>query len=130
MASGTRRTRGGVELGALAMIGVIADPAEHSVVREFFELFKTPWEFYRTERRYDVLLCAGDGQFEGSAKLMLFYSSRRIRFDDQQKIQTGSCRRRSCVLSHQGNRIPIYGDSITFPENGNGLLAVEGSQEC
>ena len=29
------------------MIGVIADPAEHNVVREFFELFKTPWEFYR-----------------------------------------------------------------------------------
>ena len=30
------------------MIGVIADPAEHDVVREFFELFKTPWEFYRS----------------------------------------------------------------------------------
>ena len=29
------------------MIGVIADPAEADVVREFFELFKTPWEFYR-----------------------------------------------------------------------------------
>jgi hypothetical protein len=36
------------------MIGVIADPAEHGVVREFFELFKTPWEFYRRDRQYDV----------------------------------------------------------------------------
>ena len=36
------------------MIGVIADSAEQDVVREFFELFKTPWEFYRRDRRYDV----------------------------------------------------------------------------
>ena len=33
------------------MIGVIADSAEQDVVREFFELFKTPWEFYRKDRR-------------------------------------------------------------------------------
>ena len=33
------------------MIGVIADPAEADVVREFFELFKTPWEFYRRDQR-------------------------------------------------------------------------------
>src|SRR5437660_8539443 len=102
MASGACRTGGTVELGTLAMIGVIADPAEHSVVSEFFELFKTPWEFYHSDRRYDVLLCAGDGQFEGSAKLMLFYSSRRIRFDDQQKIHTGTYRKHSYVLWHQG----------------------------
>ncbi len=42
------------------MIGVIADSAEQEVVREFFELFKTPWEFYRRDRRYEVVLCAGD----------------------------------------------------------------------
>ena len=50
------------------MIGVIADPAEHDVVREFFELFKTPWEFYRGDGQYDVLLCAGDGQFDDNRK--------------------------------------------------------------
>ena len=50
------------------MIGVIADSAEQNVVREFFELFKTPWEFYRRDRQYDVLLCAGDGQFDETAK--------------------------------------------------------------
>ena len=59
------------------MIGVIADPAEHDVVREFFELFKTPWEFYREDRQYDVLLCAGDGQFDATAKLVLLYAGRK-----------------------------------------------------
>src|SRR5208337_2000056 len=129
MAPGTRGTRGGVKLGSLAMIGVIADPAEHDVVREFFELFKTPWEFYRRDQQYDVVLCDGDAQFNGTAKLTLFYAGRKMLFDKQLKIQTGRQRRHACVLSFHGNRIPIYGDTITFPENGNGLLTDETSQE-
>ena len=60
------------------MIGVIADPADADVVREFFELFKTPWEFYRSDRQYDVLLCAGDGQIDEGAKLVLCYAGKRI----------------------------------------------------
>ena len=32
---------------------------DHDLVREFFELFKTPWEFYRPGRRYHVLLSHG-----------------------------------------------------------------------
>src|ERR1700722_13993559 len=112
------------------MIGVIADPAEHDVIREFFELFKTPWEFHRRGRQYEVLLCAGDVQFDSTAKLLLFYAGRKTHFDDQRQIQTGRQRRDACVLAYQGNRIPIYGDTITFAENGSGILADEKSQEC
>jgi hypothetical protein len=53
------------------MIAVIADPREHVVVREFFELFKTPWEFYSEDRTYDVVLCVGDVSFAGTSKLIL-----------------------------------------------------------
>lgn len=112
------------------MIGVIADPAEHSAVCEFFELFKTPWEFYRKDRQYDVLLCAGEGQFEGTARLVLLYAGRKICFDDQQKIQTISRQRRTGTLSFRGARIPIYGDSITFQDVGKCLLTDRDSQEC
>jgi peptidoglycan/xylan/chitin deacetylase (PgdA/CDA1 family) len=112
------------------MIGVIAEPADHNVVREFFELFKTPWEFYRSNRHYDVLLCAGDVRFAATAKLVLFYAGRRTHFDDEQKIQTVRQRRNACVLSYQGNRIPIYGDTISFSEKGSSLLTEEDSQEC
>src|SRR5437870_1230635 len=38
------------------MIGVVARAEEHDIVREFFELFKTPWEFCRDNERYRVLL--------------------------------------------------------------------------
>ena len=112
------------------MIGVIADSAEQEVVREFFELFKTPWEFHRGDRRYEALVCVGDGQFDETAKLVLFYAGRRTHFDDEYNIKTGYQLEHTCILSQQRNRIPIYGEAITFPENGSALLTDEGSQQC
>ena len=112
------------------MIGVVADPAEHAVVREFFELFKTPWEFYRPDQQYDVLLCAGDGPVDATAKLLVFYAGRKTHFDDLQNIQTCRQRTHACVISYQGNRIPIYGDSIIFAGRANSLLTYEDSGEC
>src|ERR1700730_2554504 len=130
MAPGARGTRSGVDLGALAMIGVIADAAEHQVVREFFELFKAPWEFYREDRQYDVLLCAGDGRFEATAKLVLFYAGKKRAFDDEQKFQTARECQHPCMLAYQGKRIPIYGDTITFAGQANALLTKEDPPEC
>ena len=112
------------------MIGVIADPSDRDVVCEFFELFKTPWEFYREDGRYDVVLCAEDNRFNGNAKLILFYSGKRIRFDGDQKIQAGRQRREARLLSYDGNRIPIYGDSITFSQGGKEILTDTDSKEC
>jgi peptidoglycan/xylan/chitin deacetylase (PgdA/CDA1 family) len=112
------------------MIGVIADPADHNVVREFFELFKTPWEFYRQDRQYDVLLCARDDQADATVKLVLFYGGRKMCFDDDQKIQTWRKWNHPCVLTYREYRIPIYGDTITFSGQGNGLLTREDSKEC
>jgi hypothetical protein len=112
------------------MIGVIADSAEQDVVREFFELLKTPWEFYRRDRRYDVLLCAGGDQVEGTARLVLFYAGRKTHFDDEQEAQTGQQRRHTCILAYRGNRIPIYGATTTFPERESGFLMDEDSEEC
>ena len=112
------------------MIGVIADSADHEIVREFFELFKTPWEFYREDRRYEVLLCAGDGPVDLTAKCVLFYAGRKTHFDDTRNIRTGCQQRRIRILLHRRNRIPIYRGAITFPERNNSLLTDEDSQEC
>ena len=70
MAAGACGTCSGVELGVHGLIGVIADSADHDVAREFFELFKTPWEFYRSDRHYDVVLSAGEGQPDPAAELV------------------------------------------------------------
>ena len=112
------------------MIGVIADPAEHGVVREFFELFKTPWEFYRRDRQYDVVLCAGDAPFDSAAKLVLFYAGKNTQFDREQRIPTGRQRKQAFLLTRQVRRIPIYGEVIAFQEKANALLTDEESGEC
>jgi len=130
MAPGARRACCGFELGTPAMIGVIADPSEHAVVREFFELFKTPWEFYCSDRQYDVLLSTGEGQFDATAKLLVVYADKKVFFDDQQTIATGRQRNDACILSYRGNRIPIYGRTIAFATSKDKLLVQEDTGEC
>jgi len=110
------------------MIGVIADIAEHEAVREFFEAFKTPWEFYGEGTRYDVVLCSGDFQFDSTAGLIVLYASGRTGFDDRQGIPTGQQRSQGCMLSYRGSCIPIYAEAITFTNNDD-LLVDEHSHE-
>lgn len=96
------------------MIGLIANPSDHDVVREFFELFKTPWEFYRSDRQYDVVLCAGDGNVqEANARLILVYAGETIPFDAGAKPPIDG-QRTTTMLSYRGSRIPLYGKSLTF----------------
>src|SRR2546429_870880 len=110
------------------MIGVIAKPSERTVVCEFFELFKTPWEFYRSDRRYEVLLSSRDGKVDTTAaKHVLIYAGKEIQFDAEQKIEVDSRRTGSRALSYKGRRVPIYGDSITFPAKRDGILTDEDS---
>lgn len=112
------------------MIGVVAESEEADVVREFFELFKTPWEFYRRGRRYDVLLCSGDEQVDDTGTLVLFYAGKKIRFDEQQKTQTSPYQRDGRVVLHRRGRIPIYGDALAFADKSDPLLIFEDSREC
>jgi len=109
------------------MIGVIADPAEHGVVQEFFELFKTPWEYYHNQKEYDVLLCAGEVEPpHNAAKLILIYAGQKLSSDEKGRLEIVSQRKPARVLSHQGERIPIYGSSIAF-RGGNSILVDEES---
>src|SRR5258708_26171284 len=112
------------------MIGVEAEAADRSVVCEFFELFKTPWEFARRDRDYEVLLHAGDGLREATGKLVLVYAGRKVSFDQELEIRSGRDSSHRCILSYRESRIPIYGESVTFPVQGSQLLTREDSQEC
>jgi len=98
------------------MIGVIASPEEEPIVREFFELFKVPWEFYKDQRKYEVVLCGDCPEAERlDAKLVVLYSGHETRSDVEPKgpVQT---RGKDAILALAGKRLPIYGDFVTFPE--------------
>lgn len=109
------------------MIGVIADPSEHAVLREFFELFKTPWELYRRGSEYEVLLSIGDGEYdEASASLVLIYAGRKLRSDEHNNIQLAA-QRDPGFISQNGIKLPIYGDNVLFTNTGD---AWAGEQAC
>jgi hypothetical protein len=97
------------------MIGVVANSSEEAAVQEFFELFKTPWEFYKPQRNYDVILCAGAGDFDQqAAKLVLVYSGRTLPLDDAERVQIAEGGNDVCTFPYKGFAVPIYGDHLYF----------------
>jgi hypothetical protein len=97
------------------MIGVVTNGDEHSTVVEFFELFKTPWEFCRPGIQYDVLLCSNSMVPENDARLLLLYGSQPQGFERDRGIKTQS----ACGLefvSFHGEQIPIYGNCLLFDD--------------
>lgn len=113
------------------MIGVLASPGQYELVREFFELFKTPWEFYRFEGQYDVVLCAREdaNAYDVTAKLVVLYATSKTSFDEEGQIEI-TPHRNSRALSYKGNRLPIYGKSVTIQGDGVSLLIDQNSNQA
>ncbi len=111
------------------MIGVVVNGTKHSTIVEFFELFKTPWEFCRPGTRYDVLLCSNSLVPENSARLLLLYGSQQQAFEQCRGIKTWSVHGHDFVSFH-GERMPIYGSCLLFEGQGNKVLCHEGTNSA
>src|ERR1043165_9428028 len=70
------------------MIGVVAEEPELAAVAEFFELFKSPWEFYQPGTHYDVLLSSTNWIPETDATLVVSYGSHENASGEPQSIRT------------------------------------------
>lgn len=105
--------------GAAALIGVIVRPEQKAIVGEFFELFKTPWEFHRPGRFYDVVLAAGELP-EVKTKLLIIYSSERIAFDGSNRLETGSKLNRGSLIWDDKN-VPLYRGLLPFVTYAEGV---------
>lgn len=104
--------------GRMATIGVLAQPDDQPVVQEFFELFKTPWEFYRDDGQYDVVIQADGMYAPRPATLVVVYSSRPTAFEEVRGRRLGSVRR-TARLSCRGEQIPIQATCASVsPEEG------------
>jgi hypothetical protein len=112
------------------MIGVVARADEHDVAREFFELFKTPWQHRRSDGRYDVLVDTDHGtSVTQPAGLVLLYGSGSGAFDHQRERHPGP-RRSPTMLSWRGDRIPVYGHCAPLPpDEGSPDLVIEDTQD-
>lgn len=105
------------------MIGVVANVDEIPIVEEFFELFKTPWEFHRPGRRYDVVIATSDEIPEVQATLLVVYGAGAKNIDACHSVAAFS-RQRGSSLQHQEIFLPIYGDLLTFAETSAGVACV------
>jgi hypothetical protein len=110
------------------MIGVAVEPTERDAAREFFELCKTPWEFFRTDGRYEVVLSTSELGRSECTRLVLIFSASPTSFDAQNKIALRP-RSAGAVLSYAGRRLPIYGAATTFPSSRVGLAVEETTRE-
>jgi len=111
------------------MIGIVTRAEERDAAREFFELFKTPWEFCRTDGRYEVVIDDGAALNHHRAKLVIIYGSQATAFDHDRKNLPGP-QRRETTLSYNGDRIPVYGGCVTFPSDGTSPpLVLEDTRE-
>ena len=78
---------------ATTMIGVVAGAGERAAVDEFFELFKTPWEPWRPDRNYDVVIAATEVVPEVDTRLLLVFRSRPTSVDARLGIVAGAALR-------------------------------------
>ena len=104
------------------MIGVDVHPAEEASAREFFELLKTPWEFYSAGKTYEVILSSRETAPAETAPLILHFwagsaSTAPNRSSASHPTAPGS------LLSHAGKPLPIYGPCATFATGDSNLLS-------
>ena len=96
------------------MIGVAARLSEKEIVPEFFELFKTEWEFERPGVEYEAVIRSADDLGEKSnAKLVILYAAESRAGGSLPNIPT-VCRENRMLLINK-DRLPIYGPCLSFP---------------
>ena len=111
------------------MIGVMAPAAQRRVIGEFFNLFKTPWEFHRAGTDYDVLICSDSHPADNSAPLVLIYGWKEGSFDSETGVRLRPQFGMS-VLSFEEDLIPIYRNCSILSGPGRPILRTEDGESA
>ena len=97
------------------MIGVICAESEKPAVREFFQLFKTPWMFCEPGGLFDVLIVTSAAALSGSftARLVIAFGTVEMRDD----ASLGVCprwRANNDLLKAGNLKLPLYTAALTL----------------
>ena len=109
------------------MIGVISKESEKETVREFFELFKVPWEFYTEDRYYSVVISTLEALRGVDSTFVVIYNSKKIKFDIENGVNITSLPESSVQLKYRGYQFPIYGNISSFDTSINTVTRLEAS---
>jgi peptidoglycan/xylan/chitin deacetylase (PgdA/CDA1 family) len=104
------------------LIGVISKPDQREVVEEFFQLFKTPWEFYRSGEAYSVVVATSGELSKVNARLLLACGPEAKSIDSDIGIAMRGRLELDCV-SYGQTSIPLYCAAHAL-ENENGSPCV------
>ncbi|MGO9138295.1 MAG: hypothetical protein ACLQBC_11580 [Syntrophales bacterium] len=109
------------------MIGVISKESEKEIVREFFELFKVPWEFYDEDRHYSVVISTLESLKAADATLVVLYNSEKIKFDIDNGININTLPKGNVQLAYGGHQFPIYGNISSLDTSIDTVTRLEAS---
>lgn len=103
------------------MIGVVTHERDRQIVGEFFELFKTPWEFHVPGRPYEVVLSNAGAGDELQAPLVISFDAGRAGHDhDRGWPENGAAE--TDVIRYGDRELPLYGGSSFIADNGRPFL--------
>jgi hypothetical protein len=106
------------------MIGILVKDHEKNIVAEFFELFKTPWEFYDNNHFYDVLIITANDLNTENARLIISYGSENNSLDKAKELK---------IITHYANNflrvkdtwLPLYGHLSEVNGKGKSFLQIK-----
>jgi hypothetical protein len=117
------------QLPKVSAIGVIAEKSEQGIVEEFFELFKTPWEYASREKSYDILLITADSPEQIDAPVVILYGSGGKKLDDRCGIRLTNGRS-AALVSWRGRHVPIYGKVSALEPPPDAVVEIKDADEA
>lgn len=108
------------------MIGILCEDSEKDIVREFFELFKTPWEFCAQDCSYEIVISTRDEIPDINSGVVVVYGSEEKNFDSAENIAACS-RHKNVSVDFDGIQLPINGDVLSFQGPEKSLIKIAKS---
>jgi hypothetical protein len=97
------------------VLGIYTNKANEAAVREFFELFKTPWEFGEKDKQYAAIIATSDQPYPLGEELTIVYNAGKAqKTDASAKIP---------VLNYEDSQIPIYRSLESYDSTASHLVA-------
>jgi hypothetical protein len=106
------------------MIGILSRKKQAEIVLEFFQLFKTPWEFHDNNKYYDVVIITENNFSMPNAKLVLVYGSDKKSFDSREGIEIQP-NNQNILLQYENIEIPAYGSTSAVNGKGCSFLQIK-----